>query len=418
MKVVVIGAGIVGQSIAYRLALRGVEVTVVGDRLDGGGASSNNAGWIVPSFSGPLSSPGIVLETLGRMRKRDSPLYVRPVPDPGHVMFMARMLLACNASAFWRGFAAEFALASGAGRELDAYAADGIRFEMHRTGLLRLFTTEQHFDKERAGMERRRAAGLDSEALTGDQARAVEPALGAGVVGAIRYAQERHVQPVSLMAGLGARCRDLGVEYRAGLATEAEARSSSMVRIGGGFGRVSADACVIAAGSWSGQVSAHFGTRLPVRPGKGYAIDYEPVPGRPRIPLYLGEASVAVSPFDQGLRVAGTMEFGGADERVDPIRMRAVMRAPGAYLASWDPDAPSGTPVAGLRPMTPDGVPVIGRLPSHRNVFVATGHGMLGVTLAAPTATELVRMVVDDEMPEVLLPFDPGRFARRLRWPR
>ena len=156
MKVAIIGSGIIGLASAYHLARQRCEVVLLGDRAPGSGASSNNAGWIVPSSSGPLPAPGIVLQTMRWMLRPDSPVYVQPSLEPSFVHFMIQMLGACNAPAFWRGFAADLALVQGVMEDLDAYITDGIEFEMHNTGLLRVFVTRQAFQKAVAGVDRRR----------------------------------------------------------------------------------------------------------------------------------------------------------------------------------------------------------------------------------------------------------------------
>ena len=385
-------------------------MVVLGDRAPGSGASNNNAGWIVPSSSGPLPAPGIVLQTMRWMLRRDSPVYVQPSLEPSFVHFMIQMLGACNAPAFSRGFAADLALAQGVMEDLDAYVADGIEFEMHSAGLLRVFVTRQAFQKAMAGVERRRQAGLDPEVLTGDQARSIEPELSPLVVGAIKYPHERHIQPASLVAGLVQRCRSLGVELVENRVAEARVRSPSLVELSGPFGDTKADACIIAAGAWSGRVSRLFGVKLPIRPGKGYCADYAPAPFQVQSPIMLSETNVALSPLDSGMRLAGTMEFGPLNESIDEIRIRAVKEAPRRYFRNWDPEANAAVSAAGLRPMTPDGLAVIGRLAPHSNVYVATGHAMHGVTLATRTATELAKLIVDGKTPSVLDPYSPKRF--------
>ena len=171
-----------------------------------------------------------------------------------------------------------------------------------------------------------------------------------------------------------------------------------------------ADACIITAGAWSGQVSRLFGVKLPIRPGKGYCIDYAPAPFQVQSPIMLSETNVALSPLNSGMRLAGTMEFGPLNESINEKRIRAVKEAPMRYFRNWDPKASAAMSAAGLRPMTPDGLAVIGRLAPHSNVYVAAGHGMHGVTLATRTATELATMIFDGSTPSVLDPFSPPRF--------
>ncbi len=411
MKVAVIGTGIIGLATAYSLAKRGAEVVLVGDRAPGSGASSNNAGWVVPAESGPVPAPGVVLQTMRWMLRADSPVYVRPEASPGFVRFMAGMLRACNATAYRRAFEATTRLAAGTMDELDAWAADGLAFELHADGEVRAYLDPAEHRAAAADLAPYERAGFEPASLTGDEARATVPELSDAVVGAIRFPNERHVRPATVVTALVARLEALGAEWVDGAVTAAWALPSGGAELRGAFGSVVADAVVIAAGAWSARVARMFGVRLPIRPGKGYSVDFVPAQVAMRPVVMLSEAHCAVTPLDGATRVAGTMEFGGLDERISPVRLSAIRRAPGRYFRSWDPDAPSLEPSAGLRPMTPDGIPVIGRLRPYEHVYVASGHAMLGLTLAPRTGTTLASMILDGTEPDVLAPFSPRRFG-------
>ena len=171
--------------------------------------------------------------------------------------------------------------------------------------------------------------------------------------------------------------------------------------------RLRADAFVLAAGAWSGPLSKQLGSPLPVQPGKGYSLD---LPARDlRRPTYLTEAKVAATPLEGRLRLAGTMEFGGLEERIDPVRVGAIARAPAAFLRDWQVPA-EPTLGAGLRPMSPDGLPLIGRLEGLDNAYVSTGHAMLGLTLAPVSAVALSGLIVHARPSPLLEPFLPSRF--------
>ncbi len=411
MRVAIVGSGLVGLATAYELSRRGAEVVVVGDRVPGAGASSNNAGWVVPAESGPVPAPGVVLQTLRWMAKPDSPVYVRPALSPSFIGFFTGMLRACNAGAFDRAFAATAALARGTMEALDAWAADGLAFEMHAEGELRAYVDPAAYRDALAGLARYERSGLAPEALTGDEARAAVPVLGDAVVGAVRFPNERHVRPQAVVDALVARLAALGATQVRGRVTEAWALPSGGAELRGGFGSLRADALVIAAGAWSGRVARLLGSRLPVRPGKGYSIDYVPAQLDMRPVVMLSEAHVAVTPLEGGTRVAGTMEFGRLDERISAVRLRAVQEAPGRYFRAWDPDTPALAPSAGLRPMMPDGIACIGRLAPFGHVYVATGHAMLGLTLAPRTGALLASAILDGADPPELRPFSPARFG-------
>src|SRR5215467_247745 len=381
MRTVVIGGGVIGLTTAYDLAREGAEVVVLDARATGLGASAVNAGWFVPAEAMPVPGPKVVAQTLRWMLRPDSPVYIRPSPDPRFVAFMLRMWRHCNARDQRAGFEAHLRLADATAEALDGYRADGIDFEMHAAGLLMAFTQRENLEHHVGSLDLVRAHDLDPLALRGDDVRAHEPQLSDPVVGGIFFPHERHLDSRALVVGLHKRLLELGVrivenapvdavEFRG---TATGTRAVGAVRAGGG--RHEGDAFVLAAGAWTGPLSALFGHRLPVRPGKGYSVDIPPV--RLRSATNLSDAKVALTPYADRLRLAGTMEFAGLDENVNDVRVAAILRAPATYLRSWQPPAEPPRAGAGMRPMTPDGLPAIGAMPGLANTYVSTGHGML-----------------------------------------
>jgi D-amino-acid dehydrogenase len=413
MRVVVVGGGVIGLTTSYDLVRAGAEVVVVDARPVGLGASAVNAGWFVPAESAPVPGPEVVAQTMTWMVRRDSPVYIRPTLDPRFLSFLVGMWRHSNARDQRAGFEAHLQLARDTAAVLDEYRADGIDFEMHRAGLLMAFTSKENLEHHRANLDLVRRFDLDPQVLVGEDLRTHEPLLSDRVHGGIFFPHERHLDPRALVQGLHKRLLELGVrvvenEPATGVTVSGPRGARRMTGLVTAAAIHEGDAFVLAAGAWTGPLSAAFGHRLPVRPGKGYSIDVPPVPLRSA--TNLSDAKVAVTPFADRLRLAGTMEFAGLDEKVNDLRVGAILRAPAVYLRDWEPPAGPLQPRAGMRPMTPDGLPAIGRLPGTTNAFVSTGHGMLGVTLAAGSARALTELVVRGVLPPQLAPFDPARF--------
>ncbi len=413
MKVAIVGGGVIGLTSAYHLARHGVDVTVVDARTPGRGASHGNAGWVVPADVGPVPAPGMVRQGLRWMLRPDSPLYVRPSLDPQLARFMLTMARHCNRRDFRAGMRANLRLGERTIALLDEYRRDGVAFEMHEQGLLMAFATAAEFEAHCHDLDLIGEFGRTPKTLTGSEITEREPALQPGLHAALFFPDERHVRPDTLMTGLVNRCRELGVDIRA--QTPVVSLRHDNDRIGAielADGTLTADAFLLAAGAHSGGLSRTFGVPLPVRAGKGYSLDYAPPPVQVTSTILLAETKVALTPLDGALRLAGTMEFARLDTVVNDVRVAAIRRAPQRYVKHWDDPAPTTAPWAGARPMTPDGLPIIGRLPGLANGYVATGHGMLGITLGPATGELIAQTIVTGKVPDVLAPFDPRRYAR------
>lgn len=410
--VVVIGSGPIGLGIAFELASRGVDVMVLEAGAIGSGAARRNAGWVVPIMAAPVPAPGVVGKAARWMFEPTSPLRVAPDLDPGHVAFMLGMLRASSPSRFRRGVAAVSSLAQGTLGLFDAYGERGVEFELHRQGVLLAFTSQREY---RAHVEEYQDAAalaglVPPELLAADRVRHLEPALSDAVVAGILCPDQMHLDPDSFVDGLHRAINALGVpvvKYRPVLDVTI---GRGEVRITTNRGTITAEQVVAAAGVGTARIAARLGQRIPLRFGKGYGYDL----AAPAVPLrravYLTEAKVAATPLDRGMRLAGTMEFGGDPDRLDARRAAGILASSRRYFA--EELAPAPAPWAGLRPMTPDGLPVVGRIPHAPEVVLATGHAMLGVTLAPRTATLVADLLAGRPPSTVLAPFAPERFSR------
>jgi D-amino-acid dehydrogenase len=411
-QVTIVGAGIIGLNLAFAFERRGWQVSLIEARSPGYGASSVNAGWIVPSHAGPVPAPGLVRTSMRWMLRSDSPLYIQPRLDREMTRWLISFWRNCTTAAYDAGLAANAELSRRTFALYDELAAAGVEFELHKAGVLFAFKSQEKLEHDLQRMEKLTTFGFGApEPVYGDDLRELEPALADDITGGFLMREERHVRPDSLVAGLVRYLTGCGVEVRSGIeVTGFETAYDKITGVRTATESIPADAVVIAAGSWSGQVARLAGVRVPIQAGKGYCLDYAPSPVEVRHALHLHEARAAVTPLDGFTRVAGTMEFSGINEVIRPERVAAIARAASSFLKGWPSDPAVAKVGSGLRPMTPDGLPVIGLLPGFTNIAIASGHGMLGLTLAPATADALADFMSTGNRPEVLRPFDLGRF--------
>ena len=411
MRVGVVGGGVIGLSTAWYLRKLGAEVVVVESSTVGGGCSFGNAGWVCPSISSPLPAPGLTLKSLSWMLRRDSPLYIKPSALPGLAPWLLRFRSFCNYADQKRGIAAIAALNRFTMERYDELAADGVEFECHESGVLMVF---QDSDKAAAAEKEVKlvtAAGATScTDLNETQVYEREPMLRPGFRFGLFVGADRHVRPDSLTAGLGVALREDGAEIHEGTRVTGFRDEGRRVR---GLlttkGELEVDAVVLAAGARTGSLTRMVGWPIPMTAGKGYSVTIEEPANQLRQPLYLGGAKIGLTPFRGTLRFSGTMELSGINDRMDLARIRSLRR-----IVSREVDIPEarygGREWVGMRPVVPDSLPVMGKLPSRENVYVNSGHQMLGVTLAASSGWALAGLMLEGRPGVGLEAFSAERF--------
>lgn len=410
--VVIVGGGIVGLNAAYALQKRGARVTMLESHAGSHGASVVNAGWICPGMVEPVPSPGLVRTSLKWMLHSDSPLYIKPTLDPARLRWLFRFWRFCNERCYTAAIEASAALAQSTFAVVDGMVADGVRFEMHQDGILFVFHSPLKLEHELKALEPLAKYGIATpQAYWGKDVRELEPALNETINGGFWYAGERSIRPSTLTDGLTDWLSERMVEIKTNSKVVGFAHSGGKVSaVETTSGRVEADAVLIAAGARSGAVAALAGAILPIEGGKGYCLDYAPPPTPVTRPLDFAESRFACTPMQGMVRLAGTMELSGINDTVRPERVAAIARGASRGLRNWPADPSIAKVDSGLRPMTPDGLPVIGWLPGFRNLAVASGHAMLGVTLGPSTGAAVAELLTTGATPPVLEPFSPVRF--------
>jgi D-amino-acid dehydrogenase len=412
-KVVVVGGGVAGLCGAYYLAKRGAEVTVVESNRVGSGASAGNGGWLCPAQAGPLPEPGLTLMGMRALLNRDSALYFKPSQLGALSPWLLRFWTYCNARAYDHGLTAIARLGARVFELVEAMVADGVEFELHKQGMLLASRDPDDIRAELKKLQPMREFGyeLPDDILLDGDLHAVEPALAQEMRAGFVVPQHWHVRPESFNEGVAAAARGLGVEILEGAEVVDFIRDGD--RIAGlrtAAGDHDADAVLIAAGSWAPSLLAQLEIDLPVQAGKGYSFMVSPSVA-PRHAILLADVHVGCTPFAEGMRIGGTLEFSGVNLHLDRHRIGQTIAGARASFQPWV-KAEVESEWAGMRPIAPDGLPVLDLVAPFTNLFVANGYSMQGMTLGPPAGEAMADYITTGRRPEVLEPFALDRFPR------
>jgi D-amino-acid dehydrogenase len=285
-------------------------------------------------------------------------------------------------------------------------------FGYQERGLLMLYKDQHTGDEEAATAEMANQIGIEARLLNAEQVQALEPDVRLDVLGGVYFPGDAHLTPRILVEHLIKELRESGVViYESTEVTGFKVEEQKIRAIESTAGQIEFDQVVLAAGSWSGLLAKALRINLPMQAGKGYSFTLENVEKNIRVPSIFLEARVAVTPMGNNLRFGGTMEIVGVDERINMNRVQGIVDS----IPHYYPDLKINTPAAdkiwhGLRPCSPDGLPYIGRSGVLKNLVFATGHAMMGLSLA-PATGKLVAELVDDQQTTIPIhAFAPERF--------
>jgi D-amino-acid dehydrogenase len=415
MKIAVLGAGVVGVTSAWCLSRAGHEVVLI-ERREGPGLETSfaNGGQISAGHAEPWAKPSVIPKLLDWLGREDAPMLFRPRASWAQWGWGLRFLRECAPGRFERNARNLAALALYSRGRLKALRAEtGIEYDSLSRGILQFFTDQKDFDSAVAHADAARAYGVLRETKSAAQCLAIEPALaGASVriAGGIYAPEDESGDAYQFTRRLAELCVERGVTMRTGTEVEGiEATSAQVDALWLRQGelpaaRYSADAYVVSLGAWSPLLLGRIGVRIPVYPLKGYSITVALRPGdvAPTVSLSDDAAKVVYSRLGDRLRGAGTAELAGYDASINTLRCAAIL----SRARRLFPGLAHAGPVeywAGLRPATPTNAPVIGRT-RYRNLFLNTGHGTLGWTLACGSAQALADLVSGRE-PQVSYAF-------------
>lgn len=423
LKIVVVGAGIIGVTTAYELAERGHQVTLLDSRGGAGLETSYaNGGQLSASEVAPWAGPEVPWLVLRWLGRADAPFRLKVEADPEQWLWLLRFLSRCRASARAERVLPNLSLALLSRARMDAMAEtfgnDPIQFDEKRAGILQIFHHASSLKRATSGIDRLHRAGLEQTVLSVQECVDVEPALASAFergafVGGIYCASDRSGDAHQYTKQLAERAQKLGVAF----VTEAEvtgfdAPNNYITSVRTRAWNFDADAVVLAAGVGTARLAGMAGVRIPVYPLKGYSLTL-PVKDvvAPHVSLTDEARKIVVSRLGERVRVAGTAEVSGYDNEIEMRRARSVLDATidlFPQMNGVDADVEYWT---GLRPMSSDGSPILGQAGRFKNLYLNTGHGSLGWTMAAGSASALADVICGG-VPQIdLSPFSIKRFS-------
>jgi len=401
MRIVVLGAGLIGVASAWFLAEDGHEVIVV-ERQPGPARETSfaNGGQISTSHAEPWANPATPLKVIQWLGHEESPLLWRLRADAAQWAWGLRFLRECTPGRTRANIRAILALALESRARLKLLRRElGLEYDCLERGILHYYTQAAEFAHAIPQAELMRSYGCDRVVKSAAECVAIEPALAQSaipIVGGTYTEEDESGDARRFTAQLAERCAALGVAFRydcpvAGI--EQDGGRFTAVRLNSGE-RLAADTCVVALGSYSPLLLRPLGIRIPVFPAKGYSITIPLADGAPApsVSLTDDEAKVVYSRLGNRLRVAGTAEFAGLDTHINPARIAPLLRRVRQIFPRLEFRDDAVEPWTGLRPATPSNVPLIGPT-RYRNLFVNTGHGTLGWTLAVGSGRLLADLV-------------------------
>lgn len=412
-KVVIIGGGIMGLASAYYLLKDGWKVTI----LDKGDMTNNcsygNAGMIVPSHFIPLAAPGMISKGIKWMFNSRSPFYVKPSLDFSLISWGLKFMKSATPAHVEHSapFLRDYHLLS---RELyrDLSKDPDFDFGLETKGILMLYKTEKAGEEEIHVGKDAQKLGLNVDILNKEQVQALEPHANLDVMGAVHYRCDAHLYPNALIPQLIAHVKKMGGEIKTNSGvTGLDIRNGEIRSVQTSAGNVEGDLIVMTGGTWLPELAKLAGLNIPVMPGKGYSF-MEPNAEHEIIhPSLLIEARVAVTPMNGQVRFGGTMEIAPVNDKINMNRVEGIVNSIPEYYSDLRTPMPDVSDVwYGFRPCSPDGLPYLGYSNKLKNLIVAGGHGMMGVSLGPATGKVVAELAGRKSTSIKISIYDPQRF--------
>ena len=383
MKLTIIGGGVIGLCSAYYLQKDGHEITVIERGGITDGCSFGNMGYMSPSHFIPLASPGIIAEGIKHMFSSSSPFYIKPRLNLDLMQWGFHFWKNSNARTV-KTNAPHLNSILQLSRNLinDMRNEIGDVFDMEEKGCLMMCKQQKALDHEFNLADDAEKFGLKVERLNAQQVQALEPDVELDIAGAVHFKDDCHFNPGKMMATLQQYLVGKGVQFQLHTTVTGFFKTNKIINaVITDKGIFQAEQIVLATGSWLPEVAKMMGIKLLLQAGKGYSYTYPHVEKNIKYPAILVDGRCAITPWGKQLRIGGTMELSGINNKVLINRMQGIYQSATNFYPGLKIDFPPEDKIwNGLRPVTPDGLPYIGKVRHFENVVIAGGHAMLGIS--------------------------------------
>lgn len=415
-KALIIGAGIAGLSSAYYLLQKGWQVEILEQNDLSNNCSYGNAGMIVPSHFTPLAAPGVVAQGIRWMFDSKSPFYVKPSLSTQLLSWGLKFLKHSNQNNVDRSVAAirDLNLASSSLYNEIAEKED-FDFELNQNGILMLYKTEKVAEEETELAHKAISLGLPVDILDKKGIQELEPNIQLDVIGGVNYKCDGHMNPMKLMKQMISYLKNNGVIFHTQhRVTGYEITGNIIKAVIANGKKFSADRFIMTGGSFLPELAQKAGIKIQLMPGKGYSFMHTPENPVNRLEhaALLLEARVAVTPMNGQIRFGGTMELASHHNKVNIKRVEGIVNSIPKYMPDFKVKLPIESEIwFGYRPCAPDGLPYLGQSSKLKNLIIAGGGGMMGLSLG-PIFGKTVSELANDEKPTVEIKiFNPERFS-------
>ncbi len=414
-NIYIIGGGIIGLFSAYYLKKQGHKITIVEQTDLTDGCSFGNAGMVVPSHIIPLAAPGMISKGVKMLFNSQSPFYIKPRLSGSLVKWGYHFYKASTEKhvKYAIPILRDISLLS---RKLYTELAQESFFDFgfKEKGLLMLYKTEAVEKEEMETAHIANKVGIEAHILSAKEVQALETEIELNVRGGVYFPKDAHLTPQVLIKEIIKYLKNKGVGVLDKTEVKGfEKQNGSVQNIITSKGKLeNIDEMILSAGAWSPILMEQLGISLPLQSGKGYSFTLKNREKNVQIPSILTEAKVAVTPMGSDLRFAGTMEITDIDLSIDMQRVSGIANAIPKYYPQIKAQIPEKQEIwKGLRPCSPDGLPYVGRSKYFKNLVIATGHAMMGISLA-PATGKLVQELIDNQPLSMEMgAFSPDRFS-------